>query len=77
MNLRLLSSGIAWSVVASAALAAWILLGLDGAHYYRTPLAVRGYAPAHPLLRPSGRAGQTFGLVGMLLMLMPFAYMAR
>ena len=45
--------------------------------YYPTPLAIRGYAPAHRLLRPFGPVGQTFGLVGTVLMLVPFVYMAR
>lgn len=74
---RLLSSGLVWSAVVSAGFAAWILIGLHGADYYRTPLAVRGYAAQHALLRPSGPAGQMFGLIGFTLMLMPFAYMAR
>lgn len=70
-------SGLAWSLVVSVALAAWILVGLDGLHYYATPLAVRGYTAGHRLLRPSGPAGQTFGLIGAALMLVPFLYMAR
>ena len=71
------TSGLAWGTIACAALAVWILFGLGGAEYYRTPLAVRAYAPAHRLLRPSGPFGQTFGLVGTVLMFVPFAYMAR
>ncbi len=55
----------------------WILVGLDGWTYYGTPLSVRGYSPAHRLLRPSGPVGQTLGLAGAVLMLMPFIYMAR
>lgn len=70
-------SGLLWSLVVSLALAAWIVVGLGGMQYYNTPLAVRGYAAGHPWLRPSGPFGQTFGLVGTLLMLMPFLYMAR
>jgi hypothetical protein len=38
---------------------------------------VRGYAAAHPLLRPSGPIGQSLGMLGAALMLMPFLYMAR
>ncbi len=45
--------------------------------YYFTPLAVRGYEPLHRLLRPSGPIGQTLGVVGTALLLMPFFYMAR
>ena len=50
---------------------------LGGLDYYPTPLSVRGYAAGHKVLRPSGPAGQTFGLVGTILMLAPFFYMAR
>jgi len=71
------TSGLAWGTIACIALTAWILFGLGGADYYRTPLNVRAYAPAHRLLRASGPFGQTFGLVGTVLMLVPFAYMAR
>jgi hypothetical protein len=71
------ASGLAWGALASVAFALWTLFGLRGLEYYRTPLAVRGYAAAHPILRPSGPAGQSFGLLGSLLLLVPFAYMAR
>lgn len=71
------TSGLAWGTIACIALTAWILSGLGGADYYRTPLGVRAYAPAHRLLRSSGPFGQTFGLVGTVLLLVPFAYMAR
>lgn len=71
------TSGVAWGFVVSAAAALWILFPLGGAEYYTTPLAVRGYAPMHRLLRPSGPVGQTLGVVGGLLMLMPFVYMMR
>lgn len=73
----LATSGVAWGFVVSAVLAAWILLGLGGRHYYGTPLTVRAHEPAHRLLRPSGPAGQSFGLAGTVLMVMPFLYMAR
>ncbi|MGE3840974.1 MAG: hypothetical protein AB7I50_05250 [Vicinamibacterales bacterium] len=49
----------------------------DGSSYYRTPLEVRGYHPAHALLRPSGPIGQTLGVCGAILMAMPFFYMLR
>ncbi len=73
----LATSGVAWGLVASALITAWVLLDLGGREYYGTDLAVRAYAPAHRLLRPSGPGGQSFGLVGTVLMVMPFAYMAR
>jgi hypothetical protein len=70
-------SGLAWSAVVSIGLSVWVLVALNGRQYYATPLAVRGYAQGHRLLRPSGAVGQTFGLVGALMMLMPFFYMLR
>ena len=70
-------NGVALGAIASAVTAGVILAGLGGWAYYRTPLNVRGYAPAHALLRPSGPAGQTFGVVGTALMLVPFLYMLR
>ncbi len=73
----LLTSGLAWGAMASIVVAIWILLPLGGGEYYTTPLAVRGYSPMHRLLRPSGPVGQTLGVVGGLLMLMPFIYMMR
>lgn len=74
---RWLTSGLAWSAVASTALVSWVVFGLDGRAYYGTPLEVRAYTPGHPLLRPSGPIGQTLGMVGALLMLVPFLYMMR
>jgi hypothetical protein len=74
---HLMTSGLAWGLATAVALVVWILLILGGQEYYASPLATRGYAPAHRLLRPSGPAGQMFGVVGTLLMLMPFIYMIR
>lgn len=74
---RLVTSGLAWGAIASIVVAVWILMPLGGGEYYTTPLAVRGYSPTHRLLRPSGPVGQTLGVVGGLLMLMPFVYMMR
>jgi hypothetical protein len=67
--------GVAASVVVVVALSAWILTALDGWEYYTTPIRVRGYHPAHSILRPSGVAGLTFGMAGAVLMLAPFGYM--
>ena len=72
-----LGSGMAWGAIASVAVTVWILLLLGGGEYYTTPLAVRGYSPMHKVLRPSGPVGQTLGVVGGVLMLMPFIYMMR
>ena len=65
------------SLAVAVAITLWVLVGLDGWRYYGTPLNVRGYSPAHPLLRPSGPVGQTLGVLGAALMLVPFVYMAR
>jgi hypothetical protein len=73
---RLATSGLAWGFAVSAALVAWVVFDLGGWDYYGTPLEVRGYAPAQ-WLRPSGPVGQTLGVAGTVLMLVPFAYMAR
>jgi hypothetical protein len=65
------------SLAVAVGITLWVLVGLDGWTYYATPLSVRGYSPAHPLLRPSGPVGQTLGVLGAALMLVPFVYMAR
>lgn len=65
------------SLAVAVGITLWVLVGLDGWTYYGTPLNVRGYSPAHPLLRPSGPVGQTLGVLGAALMLVPFVYMAR
>jgi hypothetical protein len=70
-------SGLAWGFLVSSALVIWTLFGLGGREYFTTPLTVRGYAPGHRLLRPSGPIGQSFGVAGTVLLLVPFAYMAR
>jgi hypothetical protein len=74
---RWITSGVAWGVLTSGVVAAWVLVALGGRGYYATPLAVRAYAPTHPLLRPSGPVGHTLGVVGTLMILVPFLYMAR
>jgi hypothetical protein len=53
------------------------LIGLGGWTYYRTPLGVRGYVPAHRYLRPSGPAGQVYGIAGMGLLLSTLLYTVR
>jgi hypothetical protein len=73
---RALRDAVRLSGIVGAILTAWILIGLDGWGYYTTPIGVRGYHPAHRLLRPSGQFGLSFGIAAMLLMLVPFGYMA-
>lgn len=70
-------SGLAWGFIVSSVVVLWALFGLGGRDYFATPLGVRGYAPGHRLLRPSGPIGQSFGLAGTVLLVVPFAYMAR
>ncbi len=77
MPIRAMKSGVALGLLASAAFAVWVLVRLEGFTYYTTPLAVRGYAGMHRALRPSGPYGQTFGVFGGVLMLVPFLYMLR
>ena len=72
-----LTSGLMWSAIVSAVCVSWVLFFQGGRDYYVTPLAVRAYSPAHPLLRPSGPIGQTLGVIGAALMLVPFIYMLR
>ncbi len=68
-------NGVILSAVVALLVSAWILIGLDGWHYYSTPIRVRGYHPLHALLRPSGAIGRVLGIVGAILMLVPFGYM--
>jgi hypothetical protein len=75
--LRVVRSGVGLGLLGSVALTLWVLTGLGGWHYYTTPLSVRGYEAAHRLLRPSGPIGQTFGVIGAAMMLVPFLYMLR
>jgi hypothetical protein len=65
------------SAVVALTVSLWLLIGLDGRRYYTTPLGVRGYDPMHAVLRPSGPVGQSLGVAGALLLLVPFAYMLR
>ena len=73
----MIRSGVAMGLIVSVILIVWVLVGLGGWSYYKTPLAVRAYANSHRALRPSGPLGQSFGVVGALMMLVPFAYMVR
>lgn len=77
MPIRVMKSGVALGLLVSATFAIWVLVRLGGFQYYTTPLAVRGYEAMHRALRPSGPFGQTFGVFGGVLMLVPFLYMLR
>jgi len=65
------------SAVAIAALAAWVLIRLDGWTYYTTPLRVRGYVAPHRVLKPSGVVAHPLGVVGLLLLTVPVIYAVR
>jgi hypothetical protein len=71
----ILRSGVTMGLIVSAVLIFWAFAGLGGWSYYRAPLAVRAYSGAHRTLRPSGPIGQTFGVIGAVMVLVPFAYM--
>jgi hypothetical protein len=75
--MSLAKSGVAWGFAVSIAVVFVTLFVFDGRSYYATPLTTRGYAAAHRVLRPSGPIGQTYGVIGTVLMLVPFLYMAR
>ena len=74
---RALRNVLVLAALASIALVIAILVGLHGWSYYRTPLASRGYAPAHKVLDPSGTAGLAFGITGSALMLIMQVYSLR
>lgn len=65
------------ALLVTIAVAATILIGLGGWAYYRTPLGIRGYAPAHRLLQPAGRLGLALGISGSALMLVMQVYSLR
>lgn len=72
-----MASGVVWSVIVSAAVVAIVCFPLGGLQYYTSPLETRAYTEGHRLFRPSGPIGQTLGMTGALLVLVPFLYMAR
>lgn len=74
---KALAHALVLSAVAVVLFVAFVLVGLGGWAYYTTPVAVRGYASAHRLLRPAGRAGHLFGVGGFVLMLVPVSYSVR
>ena len=72
-----LRNAVVLSLLATAGIASYIFIGLDGWTYYATPAAVRGYTAGHQLLRPAGRVGHLFGVIGFVMMLVPVAYAVR
>jgi len=75
--MRSLSHALVLAGIAIAALYALTLWRLGGADYYRAPLGLRGYTPAHRVLRPSGSVGELFGVAGFVIMLLTLAYVIR
>ena len=73
--------GLSLVLVLAAAFCAMVvglvLWSFGGLEYYRTPLATRGYMPAHKLLRPSGIIGLPLGVAGAIAMLSTLPYAAR
>ncbi len=65
------------AAVATIILAIWVFADLGGWQYYSTPLRVRGYAPQHGTLKPSGSVSHLLGLVGLIMMTMPVLYAVR
>ncbi len=65
------------ATLAGTAVAVWVLVDRGGWEYYRTPLAVRGYAKEHQFLQPSGFGGQLLGITGTLFLLATLLYVAR
>ncbi len=72
-----LSHALALAFLVSLCLVAFVLVKLRGWEYYVTPVAERGHAPSHGLLRPAGNAGELFGAAGLLLMCVTLVYAAR
>jgi hypothetical protein len=68
----LLTAAILCAIVIPAVL--WLC---DGWHYYRTPVATRGYMEAHPILRPSGYIGLPLGVAGAVAMVSTLPYAVR
>ncbi len=72
-----LSHALALAFLVSLGLVAFVFVKLGGWQYYFAPEATRGYIPAHKLLHPAGRAGEMFGIAGLLIMCMTLVYAAR
>ena len=65
------------SAVAVVTASVLVLFAAGGWEYYRTPLRIRAYAPAHAALRPSGTVGHALGFAGLLMMTVPVIYSVR
>jgi TRAP-type C4-dicarboxylate transport system permease small subunit len=74
---RSLRNVLVLAAIAIVAVCATLLFALGGLKYYTTSLSVRGYAPAHRLLRPSGTVGLALGIGGSALMILMHSYSLR
>lgn len=75
--MRALSHVLVLAFAAIALIYAVVYFRAGGQAYYTVPLAVRGYAPAHKLLRPAGRYGLDFGIAGLGMILVALVYVLR
>ncbi len=74
---RALRNVLVLALLATVAVVLVVLVGLGGWHYYRLPLAQRGYSPTHKVLGPSGSTGLWLGITGSFLMLVMQVYSLR
>jgi hypothetical protein len=65
------------SAVATLLVAIWVFVDLHGWSYYTTPLRIRGYAPGHAALKPSGHVAHLLGVIGLAMMTVPVVYSVR
>ncbi len=65
------------SAIATLLVGIWVFIDLGGWSYYTTPLRVRGYAPAHAALKPSGTVAHLLGVIGLAMMTVPVVYSVR
>ncbi len=56
----------------------FVLILKEGFSYYSLPLAKRFFSPLHNLLKPSGKLGHAYGIIGSLMMIVGVSsYMIR
>jgi len=72
-----LRTGVGLAVLASIAVVALVIVGLDGWRYYWTPLDVRAYTDLHPQLRPSGTVGHVLRISRASLTVIMHLYSLR
>jgi hypothetical protein len=74
---RALSNVLFIALAAGLLAAAFVLFGLGGLEYYRTPVALRGYEKDHRLLRAGGPGGHSLGIIGTGFLIMTLPYLLR